>query len=145
MEKKLFNKKTGNVTFLVKIDFSICPNTCEFFQIFVEFFKTPFIEKCFSKNPETSWVQCVVFLRKYIQISWLDRFLKLKKNSKTRKKSEKIHMYSDKLTNRFRLKKVRLPIYFQNNFFFTNFSPLGSIRNTLWVLLFAGNITIRPP
>ena len=30
----MFNKKTGNLTFLAQIDFSICPNTYNFFQIF---------------------------------------------------------------------------------------------------------------
>ena len=29
--------------------------------------------------PETSWVQGVIFLRKHIQISWLDHFFKTKK------------------------------------------------------------------
>ena len=33
-EWKMFNKKSGNVTFLGKIDSPICPNEYEYFQVF---------------------------------------------------------------------------------------------------------------
>ena len=98
-------------------------------------------------------------------------FQNWKKNSKIRKKSEKIRKYLEKLTNQFWLKRVRLPVFFVKQFFFTHLSNsflellickinvlstyrivdffhifilLGSIRNTLWISLFAGNVTIHP-
>ena len=38
--------------------------------------------------PETSWVQCVVFLRKHIRIWWIDDFFKLKNKKKLKKISK---------------------------------------------------------
>ena len=40
------------------------------------------------------------------------------KISKKRKKSEIIHIYSDKLTNQFWLQKITLPVFLLNIFFF---------------------------
>ena len=108
-DKKLFNEKTGNVTFfLAKIDLPICPNTYELFQIFSNFWKLGF-----SKNVPVVFANLFdrlsrnflsivrsLFAKTYPNCRLLTVFSKQKK-SKIRKKSEKIHMYSDKFPNWF--------------------------------------------
>ena len=37
-----------------------------------------------------------------------------------KKKSEKVHEYSNKFTSQFWRKKIKLPVFLLNNFFFTN-------------------------
>ena len=95
MKKNILTKKTGNVTFyLAKIDLSIFLNNMNFsdaFLIFENFvyrkmFKS-YLRIIWIDYPETSWVYCVVFSRKHVQISWLNRFFKTKnKILKIRKK-----------------------------------------------------------
>ena len=74
--------------------------------------------------PETSRVQCIVFMRKHPNFVTCYRFFKRTKN---RKESEKIGKYADKWTNQFWLKKVTLPVFSLNNFcqpFFNKFFEL---------------------
>ena len=86
--KKVFYKKNGNVTlFSAKIDLSICPSTCEFFQIFFLIFGNPVCRKMFES---------------YLRIVCID-YPELKK------KLKKFIC--------FRTKKVRILFFSLNNFF----------------------------
>ena len=107
MKKENCSTKTGNVNFFSKNWFV---NLSEYIWIFSDFFlifENPVYRSIFElylrivliDYPETSWVWCVIFLRKRIQISWLDGFFN--KKIENQKKSEKNHLYSDELTNQF--------------------------------------------
>ena len=66
---KMFNKKTGDVTFLAKIDLLIFLECILIFSDFFLIFENPVYRQIFESYLRIGYPDCVIFLRKHIQIS----------------------------------------------------------------------------